>query len=379
MMIKKILKDTGISIIMILNFILVFLLVINVITLDSKRRLSENNLEKYNTKYSYSLTVSAISQDGSIVNNYSPENMVDDSYNAVMKFPGNVIRSGYFAIKSKNANVTNGSINCVIKNDEEIMIDTIDGNTHIYEVNSSETGVYIHELFTDNVYNIDGIDYINMNGASIPVKGVKKDYSLDYSDTKMYVFANGLDDNQKKNLLYDYDNIDVCEEMNFQLNSNYECSDSVEKIQKELSDIGYVVSVVNSNSYKVDKSFNLSNDLSKIIYIVLIVFSLINCIYISNVWILRQQREIVIRKTFGQLMRVISFNIFSEIFLKLLLAIIGAIIIQMIALGGIDKEIISLRTCGLFLVAIVLVLLINVISPIIKINKLQPVVGLKEM
>lgn len=376
--IRKIFKDYGISFVMILNFMLIFLLIINVIRLDEKRRTSQADKDKYKFDYIYEMSIAGVNDDN-YIKGFKPEKLCDDVYETVIQFNGNVIRTGYFYMESKNDLVTTGIIECVLKNDEDIKFDSIDGKVVTYEPDSKASGVYIHELFTKNTYEKDGVKYINFNGAALQVDGIKKDYSLDCSDTCSYVFANGLDDEQKKYMLYDYDNIDLVGEIDIRFESNFDRKNEIDDIKNILKNKGYYVSVNNSSSDDKKDNFDFTKDLSTIIYYILIIFSLVNCVYISDIWALRQQKEMIIRKTFGQSMKIISLNIFFEMIIKIVIAIIAVVIIQTLITGSISIADFRVREFAYILGSIIIISLINIAGPIIRIKKIEPAVGIKKI
>ena len=110
--------------------------------------------------------------------------------------------------------------------------------------------------------------------------------------------------------------------------------------------------------------------------VILLVFSLISCIVISDLWFSRRKKEFLIRKAFGYNMRQIAVLLIKEIGRMSLVSLLVSIPMQMIYSFckhyGTTDMITSIIQIFALLIGVLAVDGIVMIRPYLKISKLNP-------
>ena len=116
---------------------------------------------------------------------------------------------------------------------------------------------------------------------------------------------------------------------------------------------------------------------------ILVCFSVINCIVISNLWIQRRKKEFVIRKAYGQSLFRIGLQLLGEI-IKFSVMATGLMLILQLCYNAIIgqkmywyKHIVSNLSYFLLLMGVVIVVVL--ILPMRKIAKINPAIGIREL
>lgn len=397
-MLRKIFRDPVVSIILIINMALVFFLVINVINLLSQKKESEEKIAQYSFNFDKMLKVfpkgtiieEEIVED-TIYGTINPPKISDeekcefchDICDIVKEFDGNVeLMSGRW-LYDKEAN-NSGAIRICIKHNEKTVVPLIDEDTITIDEVDQDDGIVLPAVFKDNIIKEDGNDTIDIMDKRFSVSGLRKDYTLNNSDISVTVYSEqlsqGVLDKWINEIWSDYD---WNYYMLFNLKSNKDnAEDNYELIKKQINDKGYVLFPERNKSTENKLFFaDFNSTVSGCIYIFLIVFSIVNCIYISNIWIIRKQRELVIKKTFGYGMIKIIKGIVNEMFsITVFTAVISAVL--QIIYGKITGEptfSFSPASVALIILAIVIITVVNSVIPLIKVAIIQPAKGLKRV
>ncbi len=397
-MLRKIFRDPVVSIILIINMALVFFLVINVINLMNQKKESEEKIAQYSFNFDKMLKVFP---KGTIIEEEITEDMIigtidvpkisdeekcefcHDICDIVKEFDGNVeLMSGRYLYDKEADN--SGAIRICIKHNEETVVPLINEDTITIDEVDKNDGIVLPAVFKDNIIKEDGNDTIDILDEKFSVCGLRKDYTLDNSDTSVTIYAEQLPqgvldkwiDEIWSDYYWDY-------YMLFNLESNKDnAEDNYELLKKQINDKGYVL-FPERNSSTENKLFfaDFNSTVSGCIYIFLIVFSIVNCIYISNIWIIRKQRELVIKKTFGCGMIKIIKGIVNEMFsITVFTAVLSAVL--QIIYGKITGEptfSFSPSSVALVIMAVVIITVVNSVIPLIKVAIIQPAKGLKRV
>ena len=397
-MLRKIFRDPVVSIILIINMALVFFLVINVINLLSQKKESEEKIAQYSFNFDKMLKVfpkgtiieEEIVED-TIYGTIDPPKISDeekcefchDICDIVKEFDGNVeLMSGRW-LYDKEAN-NSGAIRICIKHNEKTVVPLIDEDTITIDEVDQDDGIVLPAVFKDNIIKEDGNDTIDILDEKFTVCGLRKDYTLDNSDTAVTIYAEqlpqGVLDKCIDEIWSDYD---WNYYMLFNLESNKDnAEDNYELIKKQINDKGYVLFPERNKKTKNKLFFaDFNSTVSGCIYIFLIVFAIVNCIYISNIWIIRKQRELVIRKTFGYRMIKIIKGIVNEMFSITVFTAVLSVVLQIIygKITGESTFSFSPASVAIVIIAIVIITVVNSVIPLIKVAIIQPAKGLKRV
>lgn len=397
-MLRKIFRDPVVSIILIINMALVFFLVINVINIMNQKKESEEKIAQYSFSFDKMLKVFP---KGTIIEEEITEDMIigtidvpkisdeekcefcHDICDIVKEFDGNIeLMSGRYLYDKEADN--SGAIRICIKHNEDTVVPLINEDTITIDEVDKKDGIVLPAVFKENIIKEDGNDTIDILDEKFSVCGLRKDYTLDNSDTSVTIYAEQLPqgvldkwiDEIWSDYYWDY-------YMLFNLESNKDTAeDNYELLKKQINDKGYVL-FPERNSSTENKLFfaDFNSTVSGCIYIFLIVFSIVNCIYISNIWIIRKQRELVIKKTFGYGMIKIIKGIVNEMFSITVFTAVLSVVLQIIygKITGEPTFSFSPSSVALVIMAVVIITVVNSVIPLIKVAIIQPAKGLKRV
>lgn len=386
---KKLFRDPIISFIMIINMALIFFLIINVINIMDQTRESQRKQNQYNFNYTKRITVypkgtvlSSANGDietGVNLSDKEIEEFCADVLNIADRFDGNVYYESSRRVYDANMNYE-GRIIYVIRCDESFQFDLVDDSTVTVEKDNLPKGVYVPELLRNIIYEKDNKEYIDAANMHFDVLGVKKNYTLDNSDTDIMVYVDTLTDIERDEVFKAWKGFFI-EGLNIRFESNKSNANSnIDNVIKEYNKAGYKVNTSELKEYNEQLSFeNVNNAINGGIYIWLIGFAVFNCMYVVNIWIRRKYRELVIRRTFGCGNFCIMAGIIKEFSAITLFTTLLSIVLQIIY-GKITNDISFHFTSTNVLVVIIsagIIIWINMIIPLIKVIRTIPVKGLK--
>jgi putative ABC transport system permease protein len=128
---------------------------------------------------------------------------------------------------------------------------------------------------------------------------------------------------------------------------------------------------------------NFYAGIKALILIVLFLVSLINCLQISKLWILRKKKDLVILRAYGMDNRKIIFNISGElvqmIFVSMLFVFVLNLIYNIIFNSGKLVMSIYIRNSLFLLGAFLVVVLFTIIPAIDSVRRINPAQGLREL
>ena len=220
-------------------------------------------------------------------------------------------------------------------------------------------------------------EYITLGGQEFLVGGVLNYVGID--DESVYILWEQLNENQKKNLITEIES--YCSNYNnVNLQIAMQSDTSLDAIYQELSE------KISANLYgqiqvadeKEDRDVfdSARKKINVMLSVILLVFSLISCIVISDLWFSRRKKEFLIRKAFGYNMRQIAVLLIKEIGRMSLVSLLVSIPMQMIYSFckhyGTTDMITSIIQIFALLIGVLAVDGIVMIRPYLKISKLNP-------
>ena len=228
-------------------------------------------------------------------------------------------------------------------------------------------------------YEENGKHYVTFENETYEVTGVIGNEGSDYSDN-MIVFDNRcLGDNVRKA-------VNELKEYTIMIDSNtVELNDTYEKVYNNVygADINCAIesrSVSGNGQSTVEKTLQKENiRINKVVYI----FCILNCMLMSEFWIIERNKEFAIKRTygFGQL-RLIG-GIARDILILGVASLVIYVLVHLFAAGvlGIKLYTISwnLRLIASVLFINLTALVCTIIVPVYRIMKMNPAVTLEDM
>ena len=224
-------------------------------------------------------------------------------------------------------------------------------------------------------YEENGKHYVTFENETYEVTGIIGNEGSDYSDN-MIVFDNRcLGDNVRKS-------VNELKEYTIMIDSNTtELNDTYEKVYG--ADINCAIesrSVSGNGQSTVEKTLQKENiKINKVVYI----FCILNCMLMSEFWIIERNKEFAIKRTygFGQL-RLIG-GIARDILILGVASLVIYVLVHLFAVGvlGIKLYTISwnLRLIASVLFINLTALVCTIIVPVYRIMKMNPAVTLEDM
>lgn len=228
-------------------------------------------------------------------------------------------------------------------------------------------------------YEENGKHYVTFENETYEVTGVIGNEGSDYSDN-MIVFDNRcLGDNVRKT-------VNELKEYTIMIDSNtVELNDTYEKVYNNVygADINCAIesrSVSGNGQSTVEKTLQKENiRINKVVYI----FCILNCMLMSEFWIIERNKEFAIKRTygFGQL-RLIG-GIARDILILGSASLVIYVVVHLFAAGvlGIKLYTISwnLRLIASVLFINLTALVCTIIVPVYRIMRMNPAVTLEDM
>lgn len=225
----------------------------------------------------------------------------------ITQIPGNIISVGNYMYLNNNEKYQ--EVEIVIKQDENLSYPVkridVDGE------------IYIGKKLEEECHKIDGILYLTIEDKSYRVAGIVSSDSTDILNYKIIILK---DMEVIKNILKKGS-------ITIECGSNlHDLNQSVRDFYNDYGKNGFVeYNSISSRYIEVG-----SENADKEFYIVISIFSIINCIVISEFWILRRKKEIIIRKLFGFTNRRLFFYIYNQIGKISALAVVCVLIMEKI-------------------------------------------------
>jgi predicted lysophospholipase L1 biosynthesis ABC-type transport system permease subunit len=128
---------------------------------------------------------------------------------------------------------------------------------------------------------------------------------------------------------------------------------------------------------------NYIYNIKTIVIIIMYVFGIINCIMIAGIWAIRRKKDFIIMRTFGMKKRHILQNALKEFVGMTVCAMVVAVIISIgyVIISGEWNNVAGLnfRNIGIFLTALMLIMLLILVSLYMYIRDVKPAQGLREL
>lgn len=216
----------------------------------------------------------------------------------------------------------------------------------------------------------DGVTQVRLGDTYYKVTGFFETNDISNEMADVILFKNAFSEEKMKEFeedVLEWGYIGVCY-------GGKNIENSQEVIESKIREYGYGIdedAMKNGN-----KEYNKKAKLNKIFLAVLLVFCLINCMVISNVWIQRRFRELMIRHTLGYSMTQIAGMLMGDLAKYSLLSCIFAIILQSVFSLMFSGNIIMwnylLKNTVYIIVSMAFVVMVTLAIPLVRIKKTVP-------
>lgn len=333
---------------LLIGFILGFLAVLNGISLFNYYINCKNDGQEYSYKYNSIITLSSTDEDVDI------ERIIKmDKYNISYSDGLQV-----YVDKSKKFRL----IDILFTNNETTEYKIIDGRMPSKkEIKSGKRVVAVGKSIKKYTYNKLGKRYIDINGYKYEVVGIISTSNSNIQDQTIVIYYNCLEQSLKKNINLSQINL-LLSSNKYTINREY--LDSYFKKDK--------ITIFYNNSFAFEE-YARDERVSSRLYFMLYFFAIINCIIITDFWISKKRRDILIKKAYGYDNCKIIINLSKEMSLLIMIAIIFSYCIQkvinrLLIDSGCVFEM-SLKNICQILLIMVFTVIMSMIVPLVRIMK----------
>ena len=263
--------------------------------------------------------------------------------------------------------------NVILAENEDLGIKIVSGRLPSEEEIRDKTNVaLISKEYKKNTVEKNGATFIRINEFYFSVIGYFETDIVTEDRRDIILFRNTFSDelmNQFVINLFEF------------YNTNIIYGSNVQDISTAYQDLS---KIVNQSGYRIgedlfkgsDPYINKKEKFNKMFLGVLLIFCLINCAVISNVWIRRRFQELVIRKTMGYSMRQIIWMLAVDLFGYGIISCILAIISQLIYSKFLNENVLQMKYFvqnSIYILGVMLVvILITLVIPMIQIRNVIP-------
>ncbi|MBE5965301.1 MAG: ABC transporter permease [Lachnospira sp.] len=369
--IKRFLRDVPTSLLIIFSFSLLLFMIYNVISIFAlEERLANTTKEKY--KYQVNLETSYITTNGMV----DFDNELSKNPLELVVGEGNVVFESESIVLEEIAMPVSGSI--VIQYNENFKYELKQGQYPIVGVVYDKPAVIIGKDIYDRIGNTN---VLTVNGIECQIMGVlekKEDFLL---DERIIIFANGLSNYDKKEII----NRESTTSYIVTYSSDvYDYMKIMQELGKKLNEYNFtdVIKTDNTNNSVSNEINKFMTQAKRIVTIMVIVFCLINCFVVTNLWIESRKKEISIRKSYGYDTHYIVLMIIADLMKYVFVSVVMALVMQLIYSAIRDREIIisyiSKDTIYVLACAFVIVLFTAIMN-VKKMARITPANSIKEV
>lgn len=289
-----------------------------------------SEVNAYNYKYMYSI---------SLLNTSDGEKVIEK----LKKLPGNIIVTGAYVYLDSLEQYQECEV--IIKQAEPL--------PYMVKVTNEAGEIYVGKEMLEQCITENGEYYISIDGNKLLVAGVIESKKTDVLNYKLLFRENSEMAEQ----------LTKADAFSMECNSNYtdmkqEISDFCKEMHAEYSSISE--RYIEVGSQNADEKF----------YNTITFFAIVNCIVISEFWILRRKKEVLIRKIFGYSDLKLFFLFYRQMLLVSSSAVVAVLLIEAclsrFALIDISIDIQKAVVSVLF---VVLVSFVLVLTPVYKAAK----------
>lgn len=393
--IRKYLRDIPASIFLVIGLALTFFLLFNALSIINAINYEKEMESKENYEFNANISVISPFAEGEYSVNETQETIMRDEefdaeaefekiINACKLYKGNCYMVA--VLEGENDAIYTGNVYITLN--EEKVIELEDAGYKVVGGDMSEMdGVYIYEGMKNAVHNIDGKERFMINNEYWNVDGMIKDYSMEKDKEGVVMDWDNLSDYSIK-VLKKYQERFIRDGSGVQIRfeSNLPTAkEDFDEICKRFIDNGFELLDIDEYLKNLgdDSEYSILEEASFVLTIVLVGFAVVNCMYISGLWVDRRTGELMIRKAYGSSTWTVLKVLFKDILKFALCAIIIAYLMQL-AFGYAIKRrgtliVLSFDNIALIVAGLIFTCLVTLIVPMIKVTRIMPATGMKEV
>ncbi len=387
---KSFFRDIPVGLFMVAGMGLIFFLVLNSINLANAIKNEKDHDDDNKFRYSKIVNINLdedlyIQEDGSIDASFSARNYIDEMIKLCKKYQGNVLLS----IPLWDDYDSSENVYIYLNINEPVKIELENGDCDtIDSLGKASKGVYVAQSKKNLIKTRDGKDIIWLQNSEMNVLGIRKDFTYDMSDKSYITFIDSIDKYHMESI-YSMGSFALSggDPMVFTFKSNKDDTlDSYNNIVKELKAKGYIVTEHELSGEDIDERQSggiVYKDIMDKITMLLIIFAVINCVYITRLWISRKKVEITIRKAYGQSTLKIGVMLAGQLVRFCVVSMVLAFVIQLVYRQITSHSgmyvVISFMNVIEVLSAMLLLIIIMMIIPLFELKKIKPATGVKEV
>lgn len=387
---KSFFRDIPVGLFMVAGMGLIFFLVLNSINLANAIKNEKDHDDDNKFRYSKIVNINLdedlyIQEDGSTDASFSARNYIDEMIKLCKKYQGNVLLS----IPLWDDYDSSENVDIYLNINEPVKIELENGDCDtIDSLGKASKGVYVAQSKKNLIKTRDGKDLIWLQNSEMNVLGIRKDFTYDMSDKSYITFIDSIDKYHMESI-YSMGSFALSggDPMVFIFESNKDDTlDSYNNIVKELKAKGYIVTEHELSGEDIDERQSggiVYKDIMDKITMLLIIFAVINCVYITRLWISRKKVEITIRKAYGQSTLKIGVMLAGQLVRFCVVSMVLAFVIQLVYRQITSHSgmyvVISFMNVIEVLSAMLLLIIIMMIIPLFELKKIKPATGVKEV
>jgi hypothetical protein len=275
---------------LLLGIMVSFVAFLNGTNIYQQINIALQEVNEYQYKYSYYIGISDIKDIGTITNELS-------------RLTGNVVVTDCVVYLDDN-----------FYHDCEIILKQNENLPYPVEIINENGEVIIGEELEKLCFEENGISYISINNSAASVKGIVSSEKSDLLNYKLIITENAdnvdkyFSDSLSLAVEYGSNTHDTTEEVGTFCTSNFKTA----TIYYEKEDEKYI----EVGSQNADEKF----------YLIIAIFAMVNCVVISEFWILRRKQEIIIRKLWG----FSNIKIFKMLYGQMMVITVAAILLVLL-------------------------------------------------
>lgn len=375
---KLYIRDTLTSMLLILAFSLCFLLVCNGI--DIGNQISKANKIKLSEQYMVQFPVVYEAIEAS-----ENQEVSEESLNKLKIGVGNVLIEEVGLQCGNSFSYKNTTI--FLKWTEKISAILETGRYPTEEDRrQAKNMVVIGNAMCPYVEEIKGEKYLKLEGEWYQVVGVLADNTASNTDERIFLFEDCVSDKIKRKAMQEITNSLRQTVLQYQSNQKEGVQEAVSALFEWLEthfEGGF--ELLESAEEEIEEKNQIGNFIvrfNQIMVVILLLFSISNCIVISNIWIQRRRKEFVIRKAFGASLVYIGKLILKELFQIALGALLVSFIIQEVYYKILDNRGLysnyRIQELGYIFLGMISCVVLTLFIPMLQIAKIKPAEELRK-
>ncbi|MDE6231874.1 MAG: hypothetical protein K2M60_00800 [Lachnospiraceae bacterium] len=381
-MIKKFFRERYSTLLLIVGLTLSFFVAVNTLSSLNKLEKEQNNKNRHSYDIEYDMLFGTTDEGDE--EGYEYADKLESLIDTLQCKSGNLFLYGYFNFVGDGFG--NPVTYVALSINEKFCEKFIWGGLPDKEsIENKENTVIVSENLKEYVYDLGSEKYIDIESSPVKVTGMYESYFEENStkDMDICIFYDCLDENMKNS---------IKEQADFALKISYGSSELSEReFQENFNTFKTCIENGNYEMVKMDnrKKPSAKNNLlyaklrlNMIFMYVVLGFTLINCMMISDIWVKRRYNEFVIRRTYGYSLCDMVVLLIKDLSGYIGCAMAAAVVLQTLyamAFGETHIELTCIRTNVTYLLCMVAVILcVNLIVPVCQIRRILPAQSIRK-